>query len=164
MSKHLLGFSALLAGVTALGLAVIPGIVHDQPLPWVGKTDTPAAAEKPKPALQADARVTLKIKEVEVKLPLKGKGEKRPPAQLPEEPDRAAAPVNPVKWFTISAVAVALLGLVFGPLAWIHEKQPALSGSAMALCCAALVWQYVLLGIMIGTGIAVVLILFSYFG
>jgi hypothetical protein len=164
MSKHLLGFSALLAGVTALGLAVIPGIFHDQPLPWVGKKETPAAAEKPKLALQGDARITLKIKEVEVKLPIKGKAEKRPPAPQPEETDRAAAPANPVKWFTISAIAVALLGLVLGPLAWVREKQPILSGSAMALCCAALVWQYVLLGIMIGTGIAVILILFSYFG
>jgi hypothetical protein len=163
MSKHLLGFIALLAGVTALGLAVIPGIVHDQPLPWVGKKDPPAASDK-KTAPQADARVTLKIKEVEVKLPFKGKSEKRPPAAQTEETDRAAAPGNPVKWFTISAIAVALLGLVFGPLAWIHEKQPALSGSAMALCCAALVWQYVLMGIMIGTGVAVILILFSYFG
>jgi hypothetical protein len=65
------------------------------------------------------------------------------------------------KWFQVAATSLALVGLVLGPIAWVREKQPPLSGSAMAICTVAIFWHYVVLGIAIGVAVVVVLMLLS---
>jgi hypothetical protein len=41
--------------------------------------------------------------------------------------------------------------------------QPALSGTAIGICCLALVWQYLVIGIAAGVAIAVFLIVLRHF-
>ena len=172
MRQHILGIIALLAGTAALGLAVIPGIALDQPLPFAREQRPPQPP--PPPPEKEQGGVTLKYKKVSVtfgggkeKKDAEQKPDADPVAQNVAPPAQTAAPEDRarlVKGFTIAAICCSLLGLIFGPIAWAREKQPALSGSAMAICCAAILWQYIVIGIVVGLVIAIVLLVLSALG
>lgn len=48
-------------------------------------------------------------------------------------------------------------------MSWVREARRGLSGPAMGICCLALVWQYVIVGILIGVAVAAVVILLGTF-
>lgn len=172
MKKHILGILALVMGVAALGLAVIPGIALDRPFPAAPKPRAEPAP--PPPPAEPGGGVTFRVKQFSVTL-----GGSKKKAQADNQPAQQAPPVvdQPIpkdraipndgdrllKWFTIAAVSCSLIGLILGPISWAREKQPALSGSAMGICCLALVWHYVVMGIAVGVAVAVIVILLSHF-
>jgi hypothetical protein len=63
--------------------------------------------------------------------------------------------------FTFTAICCSLVGLILSPIAWVREKQPFLSGSAMSICCLALFWQYIVLGVVTAVTIVLVILLLS---
>jgi hypothetical protein len=162
MKRHAIGILALLVGITALGLAVIPRIVLDRPLALPAEHHERRAPPKAEPK----EGFTFRFKKWSVTF---GGGKKDGDAN-------AAAPNAPaardeelrterdrlLKWFTISAVSCSLLGLILGPISWVREKQPAISGSAIAISCFAIVWQYIIIGIVVGVAVAVILIVLSH--
>ena len=162
MKRHIVGILALLVGITALGLAVIPGIALDRPLALPAEHHERPAPPKAEP----EKGVTFRFKKWSVTF---GGGKKDADAN-------AAAPNAPqavdeqlrgerdrlLKWFTISAVSCSLIGLVLGPISWVREKQPAISGSAIAISCFAILWQYIIIGIVVGVAVAVFLIVLSH--
>ena len=161
------GIAALVVGIIALALAVIPGIALDRPLPFASeKPDEP-----PPPEPERVGGVTLEFKKWSVTF---GGGKKDDDKHLaqddqPHENVAAADHELPIdrddllKLSTIAAVSCSLIGLILGPISWIREKQPALSGTAVGICCLALVWQYIVIGIVVGVAIAVLLIVLSHF-
>ena len=163
MKQHALGIAALFIGAIALGLVAIPGLVLDRPPPPTTQTE---------PAAEFESKgVTIKYKKFSITL---GKGEQSDDRELnaagESEPALDAEHAESLnhrdlmlKWFTVAGVSFALIGLILGPISWAREKQPALAGSAMALCCLAIVWQYVVIGIVLGVTIVVLLILLSHF-
>lgn len=167
MKQHAFGLAALLAGIMALGLAVIPGIVLDRPLPFANQERQRPLPPEPAP----EGGVTLKIKKLSITF---GGGKKddaevlakddEPKAAVPAPADRQRSMDRDhlLKWSTIAAVACSLIGLTLGPISWAKEKQPAVSGAAMGICCLALVWQYIIIGIVAGAAIAVFLIVLSH--
>jgi hypothetical protein len=168
MKKHAFGIAALAVGLIALGFAVIPGIALDRPFPFSDEErDRPAAPEHAQ-----EGGVTFKFKKFSVTFG-GGKKDDAKEAAQEDKPQQGAAAAQArqraidrdhlLKWFTITAVSCSLVGLVLGPVAWAKEKQPAISGPAIGICCVALVWQYIVIGIAIGVTIAVLLILISYF-
>lgn len=173
MKKHAIGSAALVASLIALGLAIIPGVALERPFPLLDeKPKAPPTDADPDP--DPDAKVTLKFKNFSVAI---GKNDKGDNAGDDTGQDAIAkvesrAAVDPVpdrsdqllKYFTIAAVSFSLVGLLLGPLAWVREKQPALSGVAMGLSCLALTWQYVVIGVTIGVAIAFLLIILSRLG
>ncbi|MGE0607970.1 MAG: hypothetical protein AB7O62_12820 [Pirellulales bacterium] len=167
MKKHAYGIAALVLGIIALGLAVIPGIALDRPLPFASENPTP-----PPPVPEQAGGVTFQYKSFSVRL---GGGKRDEDKAIQEEHQRrqdlaAAAHQQRImdrdrflKWFTISAVSCSLVGLLLGPISWARERQPAVSGAAMGICCLAIIWQYVVIGIVIGVAIAFMLMVISLF-
>ena len=170
MKKHPFGIAALVTGVIALGLAVIPGIALDRPSQFI-KEERKEPPPPPEP--EPEGGVTLKYKDFSVTF---GDGEKDEdkeadqPTKAEEDESVAVGQQRSMdrdlvlRWFTISAVSCSLIGLILGPISWAREKQPALSGCAIGICCIALVWQYIVIGIAVGVSIAVLLIVISCFG
>ena len=163
MKKHILGILALLFGITALGLAVIPGIILDRALPFAPKhRDEPVP-----PAAEPEGGVTLRIKKFSISIG-GGKKDTNKNDQPAQDIRRAVEAENQrhrdrlFKWFSISAASCALIGLTFGPIAWAKEKQPALSGSAIGISCLALTWQYIVIGLAVGVAIAVLLTVLAH--
>jgi hypothetical protein len=173
MKQHGIGIFALVCGVVALGLAVIPGIALDRPVSVADDTLEPAPRTAPQNERESEGAVRLEFKKFSVTLGGgkndKGDGRDEDARQVAEPESEVAAAPKPnsrnrlLKMFTISAVCCSLIGLILGPISWAREKQPALSGSAMGICCLAIVWQYVVMGILIGVAIAVLLIVISTF-
>ena len=162
MKGHIVGILALLVGITALGLALIPGIALDRPLALPAEYHEPPAAPKAEP----EKGVTLRFKKWSVTLG-GGKKDADPNAAAPNAPKRIDEQLRGerdrlLKWFTISAVSCSLIGLVLGPISWVREKQPAISGSAIAISCFAILWQYIIIGIVVGVAVAVFLIVLSH--
>jgi len=135
----------LLAGGFALGLAAIPPFVFDRPLGLVpvNKLDPPPLAER-------EGGVNFRVGKFEVNVG--GRIKAQPPA-IP--------PPNPLKWFLVSAIGLAVPTIVVGALAWHHEQHPALAGTGMALGVLAIAWQYIIIGIAIGVAVAIILVLLS---
>jgi len=141
-----LSLLALLAGAIALGLAAIPPIAFGRPIALAAEEDPPAP-----PRAERQGGVTFKLGKFEVNV-----GGKQPdPKPLP-----AVGPLaHPIKWFLISAIAVALITVVGGAFAGHRDRHPVLAGTGMALGVLAIAWQYVIIGIAIGVTVAVLLIL-----
>ena len=173
MKKHAIGIAALAFGVVALGLAVIPGIVLDR-TPSIADEELDAA-RRPRSQTQADPEGSVKLEFKKFSVTVgrgasdkEGGGDEIDDQFIEPESEAAVSPKpgthnRLLKTFTIAAVCCSLIGLTLGPISWAREKQPALSGSAMAISCLAIVWQYVVVGILIGVAIAVVLLLVSLF-
>lgn len=167
MKKHPFGTAALVIGVLALGLAVIPGIALDQPLPSASED----AEEQPLPDPGPEGGITLKIKKFSVTFGGDRNDDGNDAAREDEPKQEIAAAAGQqrpndrdelLRWFTVSAVSCSLIGLILGPIAWAREEQKAISGSAIGICCVALVWEYIVIGVAVGAAIAVLIIVLSH--
>ena len=58
---------------------------------------------------------------------------------------------------SVAAIVLAAIGLVAATLAYRKEKEPILLGVTLALGTIAIIWQYVLIGIVVAIIAAVVL-------
>ena len=151
---------ALLLGLAALGLAVIPGMAFGRPLP------NPFAEEKkPAPVVEPPAEreggVTFRFRTWSVNF--FGKGAEKKPALPPVDPPPELTK-DPVHWFTISAVGCALLGIGLASFGHVRERHTPLTVCAMGCCAAAVTWQYFAFGIILGVAAAIALIILSVFG
>ena len=149
----------MLSGVIALGLAAIPGMALDHPLALAARDrkDPPAPAQT-EPGATFEITITFRSD----KTAPDSAGERAmgdPPAVDRQTTDDRG---RLLKYFTIAAISCALVGLVLGPVAWVREKQPALSGSAMAICCVALLWEYIIIGIAVGVAVVIVVLLLGH--
>lgn len=166
MRQNLLGIFALFTGVLALGLAVLPRILL-QPTEASLPSQELSAPQDEKSSAPG---LTLKYKQFSVTLSSRQQKEELPEStaekqarEAREEHQQDLARVGEqLRFFTLAASSFALLGLILGPIAWTKEKQPALSGSAIGICCLALMWQYLLAGIVLGVAIAVLLVVLKY--
>ena len=156
----ILSVIALLTGVLAIGLAVIPGIAMERPLPNpfadVKKEQPPV-----EPVPEREGGVTLKYKKVSInfggKVPVKVA--KKEPAPAPP-----AITKDPIRWFTISATVCALVGLILSSIGQLREKHTVLTVSSMGCCAAAITWQYFAVGIAIGAAAAAFLLVLVILG
>ncbi len=140
-----LGGGSLLAGVVALGLAIIPMILLDMRPTWLAQRPE----RPPEPRMQGQKSIEWHG--------LKFKWGGKPVEDAPA----AAKEVAAAKSFAIATAIVALVGLVLGPLAWARERQWRLAAPGMGLCFLALTWQYVILGIAAGVAAAFFLLILS---
>lgn len=150
---YVLSLISLIAGLIALGMAVIPPFVWDRPIQLPFTTPAPP----PEPKTQHEGGLTLKIKSMTLTL-----GGKEVPVE--EKPKPVTITRDPVKWFTISAIGVAILSMFISTLAQKFEKHTVLTTSAVSLSVAAITWQYIIIGIVIGAAIAILLVILSALG
>jgi hypothetical protein len=54
-------------------------------------------------------------------------------------------------------IVAAVLGMAFAPFAWMRERHRPIAGTAAAMCCVALTWQYIIVGVAVGAGLAILL-------
>ncbi len=154
----LFSIAGLLASVVALALAAIPAVVYDRPL------ENPFAEKKlkeerpPEPEPEREGGITLKYKSFSVNFGGKEAEEKPEPLPEPE------SPADPVRWYTISAMGCALIGIVLAGVGQVREKQTAVTVCTMGCCVAAFTWQYVAVGIAAGVAVAVLLIILYFAG
>jgi hypothetical protein len=141
-----LSIIGLTFAVLAFGLAIIPPIAAGRPL--LAPFDEPKA---PEPLAEREGGITLKFKELSVNLG--GKAPKAKPINQPK------AINDPIRWFTISAVACALIGLVVASAAQLRERHTILTTATVAICVAAITWQYLIAGLVIGIAVAVLLLI-----
>jgi hypothetical protein len=162
MARHLPARLTLLLGVLALGLVVLPTIIFDQPLPWsLAAREKDQPVERPEPPTAH--RFNIKINKFEFAF---GKSTSQPTTAAAEvaAPPRPRPP-NPVKPYQISAVILALAGLITGPLAWTSARRSRpLVVSGVTCCCAAILWHYVVAGLIVGVAVAILLFILSALG
>jgi hypothetical protein len=151
MHRYLLGTITLLLGVAALALTIIPAAVYDEPGPVERKA---SAAENNKPG-----GVTFSTSRFTIRL-----GKPQEPAPPPATVPTVDPPAPRAKPFKLAGMGCSLAGFAAGPFAWMRRRQRPLVGGGLMLCWAALVWQYVLIGVAAGVGLAVLLIILSHFG
>jgi hypothetical protein len=146
-TRKRLAIIALFCGAMSMALAVIPSIIYDEPQPlfryW--KDD-----DEPKTKL--DGEVEIATKRFSFKIG------RKPEQPVPIQP----VAVSPVRYYSAAAIGVALVGLSLCALSWRRERIHSVVGIAALLCCAAIIWQYLVVGIVIGVVIAVMLILISH--
>jgi hypothetical protein len=138
----------IVLGVAALLLSLLPPVIYDEPFRW------PWEPEEKKAAPEDQGGVTIKTKRLRFTFG----------ANKPTQPAAIEPPISPLKPFRIAMIIVCAIGLGLAPLAWIRERHRPLAGAGAALCCAALFWQYLLIGIVVGVAIAVILLLLSALG
>lgn len=155
----LLSIWGLILGVIAIGLASIPAIALDRSIfnPLGERQNERPVAE---PLAQREGGMTLKSKDISVNFGGK------PPEQEPEAVANAmdSLTADPIRWFTVSAICCALLGLVVSSLGHIREKHLPITIVAMSCCAAAITWQFLAIGIAIGVAAAVFLVVFGAIG
>ncbi len=154
-----IGIAALILGVVALGLACIPALALDRPLPNPFADEKADAAQADETAAgEKEGGITLSYKNVSIRL-----GSKDSEGTETASQGSQAAPNNsdPIKIFTIAAIVCALVGLVVASIGQIRERHTALTMSAMGCCAAAIAWQYIAVGIAVGVGAAVLIALLS---
>jgi hypothetical protein len=141
-----LSIIGLTFAVFAFGLAIIPPIAAGRPL--LAPFDEPKASE---PLAEREGGLTLKFKELSVNIG--GKAPKARPV------NQAIAIHDPIRWFTISAIVCALIGLVVATAAQMRERHTILTTASVAICVAAITWQYLIAGLVIGIAVAVLLLI-----
>jgi hypothetical protein len=162
MARHLPARLTLLLGVLALGLVVLPAIIFDQPLPWsLPAREKNQPVERPEPPTAH--RFNIKINKFEFAF---GKSTSQPATAAAEvTAPPPLPPPNPVKPYQISAVIFALAGLITGPVAWTSARRSRpLVVSGVTCCCAAILWHYVVAGLIVGVAVAILLFILSALG
>ena len=145
----------LIAGAIALGLAVIPAIAFERPV-----SNPFSASEKiqnPEPPAEREGGFTFRVNSFSIKFG--GKSPKR-------QESGSQPPVitkDPTRNYTISAIGCALAGIVFASIGHHREKHTALTMTSLGLCVAAITWQYIIFGIVVGFVIAALLMALSKF-
>jgi hypothetical protein len=143
---HTLSIIGLTFAVLAFGLAIIPPIAAGRPL--LAPFDKP---EVPEPPAEREGGLTLKFKELSVNIG--GKAPKAKPV------NQAIAIYDPIRWFEISAIVCALIGLAVATAAQMRERHTILTTASVVICVAAITWQYLIAGLVIGIAIAVLLLM-----
>jgi len=141
----------LLFGAVALGLAAIPPIALGRPLGLLPEKE----AKVVPPELRHEGGIRLAVGKFSVTFGGKEVAEPAPPPPPPLQ--------NPLKWFLVTMIGCALVGLVLGPIAWSRERHFVISGTGMALATAAVIWQYIIIGVVVAVAIVVILALVSAF-
>lgn len=156
-----LSVAGLVLGIVALGFAVIPSIAMEKPLANPFAKQEPPPKPPSEPAKGHDSGVTIKYKSVSVtfggKKSAQDQKKKAAEAEPPPKPELKVT-TDPVRWFTMSAIGFALVGLVIAPIAHVKEKHHVLTCSSMVCSVAAITWQYVAVGIAVGIAAAVFVI------
>lgn len=172
MKSSLLGILALLIGVVALGFAALPRIAIESPRHLTSTAELPrpigSAPTLPNEP-EAHGSLTLEMGKFSVTI-----GDQKPETSAAEQQRQQALAYQnaaidrqlarreaTIRQFTFAAICCSLLGLVLGPIAWVREKQPFLSGTAMSICCLALFWEYIVIGVATAVGIVLVIMLLS---
>ncbi len=156
MGQHKWSIATLTVSVIALGLAIMSHVVF-------GNT-----ADLPEPPPEPESALTFKIKSFSVTI---GRGKKSAAAANDEddvtsqhqgtgESHRSLKDNSLI----IPSICCSLLGLLVGPIAWVREQQPILSGTAMSICCVALLWQYLILGVVAGIALGIIVVIVSKLG
>src|SRR6266850_8435916 len=143
-----LSVMTILMGVGSLMLALLPPIIYNEPFRW------PWDKDEKKPPAQIQGKVILETKRFYFTF-----GNKNKPSTQPAVVEE---PVSPIKPYRLAMIVVCCVGLGLAPAAWIRERHRPLAGTGAALCCAALFWQFLLIGIVVGVAIGVLFIFFSH--
>lgn len=152
-SGFLLSILGLIVSVIAIGLASIPTIAFDRPLlnPFGEQAQKrPEIEQLP----EREGGVTFKFKDISVNFG--GKAPQNEPVVDEAPPPQLTK--DPIRWFSISAIASALVGLVISSVAHVQERHTAFTVGSMGCCAAAITWQYVAIGIAVGVGAAIFLV------
>ncbi|MDH3346697.1 MAG: hypothetical protein OEM02_01165 [Desulfobulbaceae bacterium] len=141
LRKHIIGILAILVGASALVCAVL----------WEGEYEEREKQQREQ-KLRNKVEIDLKIFKVTF-----GKD---------KEAKKNREVVSETKYppLYISTIALAVLALVLAPLAWIKEKEPIISGVAVAFGGIALFFHWVAIGIGIGVTLIVILLILSSIG
>jgi hypothetical protein len=153
MPHPLLARLTLLIGVAALALVIIPAIVYDEPAPWQKEE------REARRASRADGELRVKFKGVELTWGRRAASQPDTIESPPPPPPR-----DPIKPYKLSAVILALTGLIVAPMSWQTRAGRPFAVTGVVLCCAAILWHYVLAGVAAGVGIAILLLIFGSFG
>lgn len=147
----ILSMIGLIAGMIALALAVVPAIAFERPLPnpFADKKNDDRRIDPP---AEREGGITLKFKGMSMNI-----GGKVPKKEVPaEKPPEVTK--DPIRWLTISAIGCALIGLVAATVGHLRERHTILTVTSMGCCAAAITWQYVAIGIVVGVALAVLVI------
>lgn len=137
-----LGIAAVLLGVVALGLAIIPRAVFEVPPPW-----STGPAPEPREVTEGGKSIEWKGTKVTIGGTTK--------LVYPPPPPPVSAASKSV--FICTAVA-ALAGIAVGLIAARRERSYLLAGPALAMCCMALLWDCVLIGVSYAIGFIVIVL------
>ena len=166
MKRYRLGITALVVAALALALAILPGEI----------IDSPAAASQAEYLPQQPAVIEPTERAAEPKYSLRVGRWKYGIGSRPQQPQDATVPeVEPsptpiaappvdrgseiLRWTTVGSIALGIVGLVLGPIAWAKERRRKLPGSAIAMSLLAMLWPYIAAGVLLGVTIVVVVIL-----
>lgn len=163
---------ALIIAVVAVGLACIPALALERPLP--NPFAAAPANEKPRldppPEKEPAGALVVKYKKWSFTLGSKKPTDSVSPEAVATAPPAAAAvheelnlTRDPARWFTIAAVSLGLIGIVVASIGQLREKHTALTACSMSVCAAAIAWQYLAVGIAVGAAAAVFLIILMIF-
>lgn len=150
-----LGLVSLVLGVLAVALMVIPPAVIGEPLGFLKRENEPVEAPK-----VSETQTSVSVG----KFSFSWRKQHKPEPAVAPDPAQAEPPV--IDWVRISTVgglSTALLGLLVSPIAFTRRRDRSLALSGAVLCCAALTWQYIMIGLAIGAAIAILLLLLSSF-
>ena len=170
-------FYALFAGILGLGLATIPSIAMDRPFhnPFSAPIESNRATHESvkideplkKSTESAESKksgATLKIRGFSIKVRKDPPKAELNPIETPKvsEPSKFAVTNDPVRWFTIAACISGMVGIVLAAVAHYRKQHNAITVTALACSVAALVWQYVLFGIVAGVAIVIVIVFLKF--
>jgi hypothetical protein len=148
-SWPILGIASLLFGMIALGMAIIPRSVFNVPPPWPVQQSEP-----PRPQTVVDGGTSFEVKGVKVTIGDKSRVVQPPAPQSPPVPVIA-------KTLAIATAVIALLGGVLSSLACWRERSYLLAVPGAGMCCAAILWHYILIGLVFGISILIIVALLS---
>jgi hypothetical protein len=163
-----LGIFALFAAMAALALAVLPMIAIEPPTPTVEKLAADDAV-----AARPEGQINFQWKDLSVSFGKRDEPVDEEALREQQQREQAVAAAREadaiarhnheslLRWLRLASAGCALLGLALGPIAWARERHPALAGSAMAFSVVALLWQYILMGIVVGIVVLIVLAFIS---
>lgn len=157
MPHPLLARLTLLIGVVALALVIIPAIVYDEPAPWE-KKEREARRQR-----RADGELKIKVKGIEFTWGRRSTtqaGEASPAVEAPTPPP----PADPIKPYKLSAVILALTGLIVAPMSWRSRNGRPLAVTGVVLCCAAIFWHYIAVGVAAGVAVGILLLILGSLG
>lgn len=143
--RPILGILTLCLGGLSLLRTLFTTISYDIPPPW--KEEKPSA-----PKIEGQKQIGWKG----INFKWGGK--------IVNENAEEKAPVFTVPriLFLVSA-ALSVLGMMLGPIAYYRERLYTFALPGMSLCFVALLWQYIILGIVFGAAAAIFLIIISIF-
>jgi len=145
-SKGYIGIAAVLLGVVALGLAIIPIAVFEVPPPWPSKPAAPPqqVIEGGKSMEWKGARITIGGTSRTV------------------DPPPPRAPPTSSKIVFICTAVVALAGIAAGVIASWRERSFLLGRPAVVMCSMALLWHYILIGVVVAVAFILLVVILAH--